>query len=49
MKLFEYVVGAVVIAGAILAIIFQDAAKEILVPILSGARQLLSPIIDRIF
>ena len=49
MKLFEYMVGAVVVAAAILALIFQDATKEILYPIFSGVRQLLSPIIDRIF
>lgn len=49
MKLFEYMVGAVIVGAAILAVIFQDATKEILAPIFSGARQVLSPIIDRIF
>ena len=49
MKLFEYMVGAVIVAAAILALIYQDATKAILAPILSGARQVLSPIIDRIF
>lgn len=47
--MFEYMVGAVIVAAAILAVVFQDATKEILSPILSGARHLLSPIIDRIF